>query len=74
LYFIEKVIDASPLRANHYMPGSGIPIVEPSALDEVSEDVTIFVSAWNYHEGIRAQHPNFGGKWVVPLPSYTEYQ
>lgn len=74
LDFVEKVIDASPLRANHYMPGSDIPIVEPSALDNVGENVTIFVTAWNYHEGIRAQHPNFRGKWVVPLPTYTEYK
>lgn len=73
LDFIESVLDASPLRANHFMPGSDVAIIEPSSLEKVSGDLTVFVTAWNYLDGIRAQHPHFKGRWVVPLPEYREY-
>jgi methylation protein EvaC len=74
LDFVEKVIDASPLRANHFMPGSQVPIIKPSALDQDIEDLTIFVTAWNYLDGIKSQHTNFKGRWVIPLPEYKEYR
>jgi methylation protein EvaC len=70
--FIEKVVDASPLRANHFMPGSNIPIVSPEEL-ESNPPVAIFVTAWNYFDNISKQHPNFRGTWVTPLPEYKEF-
>jgi len=73
LDFIKKVIDSSPLRAGHFMPGSDIPIVFPGELQRDQSVKTIFVTAWNYAEGIAAQHPEFGGFWTVPLPEYSEF-
>ena len=69
--FIEKVVDASPLRASHFMPGSSIPIVLPEEF-EVNPPTAIFVTAWNYFESIITQHPNYRGTWVTPLPKYQE--
>jgi len=73
LDFIEKVIDSSPLRAGHYMPGSKMPVVFPDELQRDESVKTIFVTAWNYAEGIAAQHPEFDGIWAVPLPKYSEF-
>ena len=73
LDFIKKVIDSSPLRAGHFMPGSDIPIVFPDELQRDQSVKTIFITAWNYAEGIAAQHPEFEGFWTVPLPEYSEF-
>ena len=73
LDFIKKVIDSSPLRAGHFMPGSDIPIVFPDELQRDQSVKTIFITAWNYAEGIAAQHPEFKGFWTVPLPEYSEF-
>ena len=73
LDFIESVIDSSPLRAGHFMPGSNIPIVFPQELALAKQVQTIFVTAWNYIDGIIAQHPEFDGVWAVPLPEYSQF-
>jgi hypothetical protein len=73
LDFIESVIDSSPLRAGHYMPGSNIPVVFPQELSLNKEVQTVFVTAWNYVDGITVQHPAFEGVWSVPLPEYSEF-
>jgi hypothetical protein len=69
LDFIEKVVDASPLRAGRYMPGISTPIVLPEAFDLDEPDYTL-ITAWNYADRIMAQHPNYNGKWIIPLPSF----
>lgn len=74
LDFIEKVVDSSPLRAGHFMPGTSIPIVSPTNLENNYSMDTLFITAWNYADAIVAQHPNFLGTWVVPLPEYKEFK
>jgi hypothetical protein len=69
LDFIEKVVDASPLRANRYMPGVSIPIVLPQEFDDEQPEFTL-ITAWNYADRIMAQHPNYKGTWIVPLPKF----
>jgi methylation protein EvaC len=69
LNFIEKVVDASPLRAGRFMPGVSTPIVFPSEFDDNPPEFT-FITAWNYADRIIAQHPNYHGKWVIPLPVF----
>ena len=71
LNFINFVVDGSPLRSGHYMPGSQIPIVSPEYFESNPPDAT-FVTAWNYFEGIINQHPDYSGKWIAPLPKYIE--
>lgn len=69
LDFIEKVVDASPLRAGRFMPGVSIPIVLPKEFDHEQPEFTL-ITAWNYADRIIAQHPNYKGKWIVPLPRF----
>lgn len=69
LDFIEKVVDASPLRAGRFMPGVSTPIVLPQEFDFDEPDYTL-ITAWNYADRIMAQHPNYKGKWIIPLPSF----
>ncbi len=69
LDFIEKVVDASPLRAGRFMPGVSTPIVLPAEFDLDQPDFTL-ITAWNYADRIMAQHPNYQGKWVIPLPTF----
>ena len=49
------------------MPGTHTPIVLPGALREDPPDF-VFVTAWNYADGIRRNEDWFEGVWVTPLP------
>lgn len=68
--YLEKVIDASPLRAGRLMPGTHNPIVFPEELKKNPPDY-IFVTAWNYFESIKAKEPWFKGVWVRPAPELS---
>jgi SAM-dependent methyltransferase len=65
--YLERMVDASPLRAGKMMPGTHTPIVFPEDLKQNPPDY-IFVTAWNYAEGIRAKESWYKGIWVTPLP------
>ena len=73
LEFIEMIVDASPLRYNHFLPGTNTPIVPPSFLEHDKPDFTL-ITAWNYADSILSQHELYDGKWVVPLPQYREIE
>jgi C-methyltransferase len=70
--YLEAVVDASPLRQGKLMPGTHTPIVSPEEFKAASPDY-VFVSAWNYLDAIRANEPQYGGYWVVPLPEMRIY-
>lgn len=61
---IRVVIDRSPLRAGRLVPGVKVPIVPP---DRLIPDIYL-ITAWNYAESIKKQHPSFSGIWAQPLP------
>lgn len=67
LDFVERVVDASPLRVGKFVPGVSIPIVAKDELDAVQPEYT-FVTAWNYSKIIKSQHGSYQGKWIIPLP------
>lgn len=69
LDFVDKVLDASPLRYGKYIPGTNTPIVSPEELTN-SQPGAIFVTAWNYFESIIDQHKSYSGDWISPLPSF----
>jgi hypothetical protein len=73
LDFVKYVVDGSPLRSNHFMPGTDIRIETPEFFNSQAPYAT-FVTAWNYFEGIIKQHPNYRGLWITPLPKYLEIQ
>lgn len=65
--YLGGVVDASPLRAGKFMPGTHTPIVFPDAFRAAAPDY-IFVTAWNYADLIRSKEAWFEGIWSVPLP------
>jgi len=65
--YLEAMVDASPLRAGRLMPGTHTPIVLPERLKDNPPDY-VFVTAWNYADGIREKEAWFRGIWVTPLP------
>jgi len=67
LDFLEKMVDASPLRAGKLMPGTHTPIVFPDELKKNPPDY-IFITAWNYAPQIKSNEEWFKGIWVTPLP------
>jgi SAM-dependent methyltransferase len=67
MHYLEAMVDASPLRAGKMMPGTHTPIVFPAELRKNPPDY-IFITAWNYADGIRQNEPWFEGIWITPLP------
>jgi SAM-dependent methyltransferase len=65
--YLEAMVDASPLRAGKFMPGTHTPIVFPSELQKNPPDY-IFVTAWNYADLIRSKETWYNGVWITPLP------
>jgi SAM-dependent methyltransferase len=65
--YLEAMVDASPLRAGKLMPGTHTPIVFPEEMRKQPPDV-VFVTAWNYADGIRANESWYQGIWATPLP------
>ncbi len=65
--YLEAMVDASPLRAGKFMPGTHTPIVFPEELKSSPPDY-IFVTAWNYADVIRQKEQWFSGIWITPLP------
>jgi hypothetical protein len=67
---VHAVVDASPRRVGRFVPGVHIPIV---SVDEFRKTppLTTLITAWNYADSIRGQHPDYKGWWVQPLPELT---
>lgn len=62
--------DLSPLRINHYIPGTKIPILNRDELKKNKCDI-YFVLAWNYINQIVSDEREFlskGGEILTPLP------
>lgn len=65
--YLGGIVDASPLRAGKFMPGTHTPIVYPEQFREADPDY-VFVTAWNYADHIRAKESWYSGTWSTPLP------
>jgi len=67
---ISFVCDAASSKQGKYLPGSRIPIMPPSALQETRPDM-VLVLPWNIADEIIQQHSyvfEWGGKFVTALP------
>jgi novobiocin biosynthesis protein NovU/D-mycarose 3-C-methyltransferase len=69
MHYVERVVDASPLRAGTLMPGTHQRVVLPSEMRMTPPDYT-FVTAWNYLDVIRAKERWYSGTWITPLPRF----
>ena len=63
-------VDRSPHKQGHFLPGSHIPIYDPSMIEERKPDY-LFILPWNLKEEIIQQMAyikKWGGKFVIPIP------
>jgi len=61
------LVDANPNKQGRFSPGYHLPVYPPGELARLKPD-KIVILAWRYAEQIQAQHPEFAGKWILPLP------
>ncbi|MDH4445192.1 MAG: class I SAM-dependent methyltransferase [Akkermansiaceae bacterium] len=67
---VEYVVDKSPHKQNHFMPGSRIPIFGTERIFETRPDY-VLILAWNLKDEIITEMKGvreWGGKFVVPIP------
>ncbi|PWG10458.1 hypothetical protein DF268_27060 [Streptomyces sp. V2] len=70
---IERIVDDNPRKHGFHIPGSGIPVLPPDALNRESTDYCVLF-AWNFRDDITAgltEYVASGGMFVVPFPHLT---
>jgi SAM-dependent methyltransferase len=71
--FIDYTVDASPHKQGLYLPGTHIPIHAPERIFETKPDY-VLILPWNIQDEIMGKMAGirqWGGKFVVPIPSVT---
>jgi len=66
-YDLASIIDSTPAKQGRFVPGTGIKIIPPR--EDLSGVDDILVLAWNYAPAIIRNHPDFKGRWIVPIPA-----
>jgi hypothetical protein len=67
---VEYVVDKSPYKQNHFMPGVRIPIYAPEKIFETKPDY-VLILPWNLKNEISEEMigvRKWGGQFVVPIP------
>jgi len=67
---VDYVVDKSPYKQNHFMPGVRIPIYGPERISETKPDY-VLILPWNLRKEISQQMAgirDWGGRFVVPIP------
>jgi hypothetical protein len=68
--FIDYVVDRSPHKQGHFLPGTRIAIYDPSKIKETNPDY-VLILPWNLKDEIMEQMSyirDWGGRFVVPIP------
>ena len=68
--FIDYTVDRNPNKQGNFLPGTLIPIYEPSKIRETKPDF-VFILPWNLKEEIMESMSfihEWGGKFVIPIP------
>lgn len=58
------VVDETPEKQGKWIPGSGIPIVPRSRLDETVWPVKLLVFVWNYLDEVKKRYPGY--EYITP--------
>ena len=66
---IAYIVDDTPEKIGRYSPGTGIPIVDRSALAEDPPDYLVIL-AWNFAREIIDSTADYGGKYIIPIPAF----
>ena len=67
---VSYVVDKSPYKQNHFMPGVRIPIYAPEKIFETKPDY-LLILPWNLKKEISEEMAGireWGGRFVVPIP------
>ncbi len=70
---IDFVVDANPHKQNKYLPASHIPVFAPEKIEKEKPHF-IIILPWNLKEEVMQQLTNirnWGGKFVIPIPTLT---
>lgn len=62
---VECMLDDNPERYGLFTPGAHLPVMSSAAMAQADD---VVVLAWRYFDRIRAAHPEFKGRYIVPLP------
>lgn len=68
--FLDYVVDRSPHKQGHFLPGTRIPICHPDQIRETRPDY-VLILPWNLKEEIIEQMRyvrQWGGQFVLPIP------
>ena len=74
--FLEYTVDRNPYKQGKFLPGTHIPIFDPSKIGEMKPDY-VLILPWNFKDEIMQQMAevrNWGGKFVVPIPAVHVYE
>jgi SAM-dependent methyltransferase len=72
---IAYTVDRSPYKQGRFLPGTHIPIHNPSRIAETKPDYVVILP-WNLKDEIMCQLQfirEWGGRFVVPIPEVTIY-
>jgi 2-polyprenyl-3-methyl-5-hydroxy-6-metoxy-1,4-benzoquinol methylase len=73
--FVDYLVDRSPYKQGHWLPGVHIPIHDPERVKETKPDY-VLILAWNLKDEIMKQMGyvrNWGGQFIVPIPEVKIY-
>jgi SAM-dependent methyltransferase len=68
--FLDYTVDRNPYKQGKFLPGTHIPIFEPSKIGETRPDY-ILILPWNFAEEIVAQLEyvqEWGAQFIIPVP------
>ncbi|MDQ4089238.1 MAG: class I SAM-dependent methyltransferase [Actinomycetota bacterium] len=68
---VDFVVDRNVHKQGRYMPGTHLPIRDPSVLLDEQPDYLLLL-AWNFEKEIREQQAEYlrrGGRFVIPVPT-----
>jgi 2-polyprenyl-3-methyl-5-hydroxy-6-metoxy-1,4-benzoquinol methylase len=71
--FLDYVVDRSPHKQGKVLPGTHIPIHDPSRIKETKPDYVVILP-WNIKAEVMEQNSyigEWGGRFVVPIPEVT---
>lgn len=71
--FLDYTVDRNPYKHGKFTPGTHIPIFSPEKIDQTRPDY-VLILPWNFKDEIVAQMAhirNWGGRFVIPIPSVT---
>lgn len=68
--FIPYTVDRNPNKQGTFLPGTGIPVLSPDAIEETRPDY-VLILPWNLQEEIMRSLGyirSWGGRFVLPIP------